>query len=74
MGARGLLEMTQSDLAAAVGLSEKALSYIESGKAIPRRNTLEKIRIALELRGIEFINGTGVKLKTAAAEHEGAAD
>ena len=68
MGARGLLEMTQADLAAAVGLSEKALSYIESGRAIPRRSTLDKIRTALELRGVEFINGTGVKLKSPPAE------
>lgn len=74
MGARGLLEITQGDLAAAVGLSEKALSYIESGRAIPRRSTLDKIRIALELRGVEFINGTGVKLKPAMTEHEPATD
>lgn len=58
VAARGLLEMTQEELAQAVGVTVTALSRIESGKAMPRSSTLEKIRQALENRGIEFTNGT----------------
>jgi len=74
LGARALLEITQDELAAAVGMSDRALYMIETGNAQPRQRTLAKLRAEFERRGIEFINGTGVKLKTAAAEHEGAAD
>lgn len=64
LGARGLLELKQEELAAAVGLSQRGLYMIETGNAIPRKKTLERLRSELERRGIEFINGTGVKLKT----------
>ena len=63
LGARGLLEITQLDLATSVGLSERAMNMIESGRAKPRKATLAKIRAELERRGIEFINGRGVLLK-----------
>ena len=68
LGARALLEITQEDLAAAIGISDRALYMIETGNAQPRRSTLAKLRAELERRGIEFINGTGVKLKDPAQD------
>ena len=68
LGARGLLEITQLDLATSVGISERAMNMIESGRAKPRKATLAKIRAELERRGIEFINGRGVMLKKPVTE------
>lgn len=69
LGARGLLEMSQAELAVAAGLSIQALNAIEQGKSIPRVSTSDKIRDALERRGIEFTNGgePGVKLRPSKA-------
>ena len=71
LGARGLLEITQLDLATSVGISERAMNMIESGRAKPRQATLAKIVSELERRGIEFINGRGVMLKKPALESRG---
>lgn len=61
--ARALLNLPQSQLAAAVGMLPPALARIESGRVKPRRATIAKIVTELERRGIEFINGRGVILK-----------
>ncbi len=74
MAARELLGLNQGQLAEAVGMLPQALSRIESGKVKPRRESLTRIIGTLERLGVEFINGTGVKLKTPPTEHEGAAD
>ena len=63
--ARGLLNrMTQRELAEAAGVSERAIAGFEAGETVPHNSTLQKIREALERRGIEFSNGgnPGVKL------------
>lgn len=74
--ARGLLNLHQADLAALVGMAREGIARIETGKVKPRRSNLDKIQRALMERGVEFINGTGVKLMTPAgenrAEHESA--
>lgn len=67
--ARFLLKMTQADLAAASGVSAKAIWDFEAGRRVPRRETIEKLREAFERRGIEFYNGDepGVRLRPSRA-------
>lgn len=73
--ARELLDITQRELVEALGINGTTLARIESAKRRTRESqALTMIVKELERRGIEFINGTGVKLKTPPAEHEGAAD
>jgi predicted transcriptional regulator len=67
--ARALLGWSQSDLAKESGVSEPTVARLESleGKLGGREITAEKIRAALEIAGIEFIDenggGPGVRLK-----------
>lgn len=61
-----MLEMLQSDLAAAAGLTQKALTSIETGASKARASTLERLRSALEDAGAIFIEtdvGVGVIVK-----------
>jgi predicted transcriptional regulator len=66
-GARAMLGLTQSDLAALAGISTTGLNNIESGATDPKASTLDAIRAALEKAGVEFIaengGGAGVRLK-----------
>lgn len=65
-GARGMLRMLQGDLAAAAGLTPKAMNSIETEASKPRAATLERIRAELEQRGVVFFEseeGKGVMLK-----------
>lgn len=65
-GARAMLGMLQGDLAAAAGISNKALTSIETGAAKPRASTLERLQAALEGAGANFIEseaGVGVMVK-----------
>jgi predicted transcriptional regulator len=63
--ARGLLNLTQADLASVAGISLPTVKRFESGRITP--DTREKIRAALERSGIDFIpengGGAGVRLK-----------
>lgn len=61
--ARELLNLTQRDLAAAIGMLQPMLARIEAAKVTPRIATLERIAAELERRGVEFLNGRGVILK-----------
>jgi len=61
--ARALIGWKQTELAEAANVSEMSIKNIERGSTDPRVSTLEAIRTALEAAGVEFINGTGVKLK-----------
>lgn len=61
--ARGLLKITQAELAAAAGLAEMTIFRFENGQADPHRASLEKIVNELERRGIEFTNGTGMGVR-----------
>lgn len=63
--ARALLDWTQLGLASASRLSLSTIVDFEK----QRRKTISEdakaaIRTALETAGVEFINGTGVKLRT----------
>ena len=66
-GARGLLDMTQSDLASKSGVSLGTVINFESGERQPIRAVMEAIRKALEDAGIEFIpeNGGGLGVRFA---------
>lgn len=65
--ARGLLAMSQGDLAKAVNLAGTSLGRIENGLVDPRSSTLARIQAALEARGVIFLpengGGAGVRLK-----------
>ena len=66
-GARGMLGMTQAELAAAAGMSTTALNNIERGAADPKASTLVAIQKALEAAGVVFVaengHGPGVRLR-----------
>ncbi len=64
VAARGLLQMTQDDLARASGVSLRTIIDFETEQRQPRKDTLAALREALEQRGIEFLNSgrPGVRL------------
>lgn len=76
--ARNLLKVTQVELATTLGTHAESLQRIEASERGRRRVSRLFIALVRELerRGIEFINGTGVKLKDPAqdgtARHESA--
>lgn len=55
--ARELLGITQGELATAAGVGLHTVVRFETGQAEPYPANLEKIRAALQRRGIEFLNG-----------------
>ncbi len=57
--ARALLDIRQSDLAAASGVSINTIRNIEAGTVVPRASTSAALRAALELRGVCFIDDQG---------------
>ncbi len=64
--ARALLDWTQDDLATESGLSKPAINTLERRLANPRVETMASIQKALERAGVEFTDGSGVKLRTSA--------
>lgn len=54
--ARELLDITQTELAEAAGISRATLAFLERNKHAPRKSTMEKLRVALFERGISFDN------------------
>ena len=60
--ARGLINMTQGDLAMDASVSKSVIVDFENGHRTPNRNNLAAIRRALEEAGVEFLD-SGVKLK-----------
>lgn len=71
-GARGLLGWSQSQLAEAAGLSLPTIKRTELETVNVSIEAREKLRIALEKAGVEFIaengGGPGVRLKRKAAK------
>ena len=71
-GARGLLDMNQSDLAEASGVSARTIQNFESGNRQPIQANLAALRAALEKAGVEFIaengGGPGVRLEKSKAK------
>lgn len=62
--ARALLNWSQSDLAKAAQMANSSIKNVENENTSARRETILQIKDALESNGIEFLPGSGVKLKT----------
>jgi predicted transcriptional regulator len=64
--ARGLVNWSRADLAAAAKTTERTIARLEDGDSQPRSSTVDAIRAALEAAGVEFIaengGGPGVRL------------
>jgi DNA-binding XRE family transcriptional regulator len=58
--ARGLIELTQTELAQAAGVSLETLRDFEAGRGQQTRSQVEAIRAAIKSAGIEF-TGEGVR-------------
>ena len=77
VAARGLLGWTQGQLAVAADVAIDTIVSWERGEHGPRAATVERVRRAIEERGVEFTNGgqPGVRYKAMpTAEHEGAGE
>ena len=61
--ARVLLRLTQQELADACGLARRTVAVLEKARKPMHPGTESRIREALEARGIEFLNGTGIGLR-----------
>jgi transcriptional regulator with XRE-family HTH domain len=66
--ARGLIDWSQTELAARSNLSESTIRDFEKGRRLPSPNNLAAIQRALEAAGVEFTNGDqpGVRLRKGA--------
>lgn len=62
--ARALLNWSQSDLARASHMANSSIKNIENENTSARRETILQIKDAFESNGVEFLPGSGVKLKT----------
>jgi predicted transcriptional regulator len=66
-GARAMLELTQTDLAKAAGISKTAVVDFETSLSKPKASTITSIQRALEDAGVIFVEengeGPGVRLK-----------
>lgn len=67
--ARGLLDLSQSKVAAAAHIGPATLSEFERNDRVPSYNNLQALRAALEAAGIAFVSanggGPGVRLHAA---------
>ncbi len=57
--ARGLLDWSQTELAAKSNLSESTIRDFEKGRRVPSTNNLAAIVRALEAAGVIFVPGNG---------------
>lgn len=65
--ARAALKWSTADLAKMAGVGVNTVNRFEDGQDA-RMSSVDKMRSALEAAGIEFINGTGVKLDSKVVE------
>ncbi|MGE3622956.1 MAG: helix-turn-helix domain-containing protein [Bdellovibrionales bacterium] len=61
--ARGLLEISSKELAEKVGITQATLSKIETEQVQPQERTLRSIAETLDMQGVEFLDGDGVKMR-----------
>jgi len=70
--ARALLSWSQADLARAANMATSSIKNIESESSSARKDTIAQIFGAFDLNGVEFMPGTGVRLKNdIVAVHDG---
>lgn len=71
-GARGMLGISQTELAEAASVSRQTIVDFERGARTPYTNNLTAIRRALEAAGVEFIpqNGGGPGVRLVSAHQE----
>src|SRR5690554_6676658 len=62
-GARGILGWSQQDLAQRTGISATSIGAIENNQTTPRESTIATIRKTFEDGGIEFLAGSGIRMK-----------
>ena len=65
--ARGLLNISQTDLAGLSGVSLRTITSFEAERRQMISANLNAVQTALERAGIEFIGDTGVQLKSSPA-------
>ena len=65
--ARGLLAMSQNELATAANVGNSTVRNFEAGRSVPVANNLTAIQKVLEAGGVEFIreNGGGAGVRWA---------
>lgn len=65
--ARGLVSMSQSELASAARVGDSTVRNFEAGRSVPVQNNLDAIQRALEAKGVQFIpengGGAGVRME-----------
>ena len=61
--ARGLLGWSGEQLAEKAGLTRPALSNIEGEKVTPNDSTISSIASVLDMNGVEFLEGDGVRIR-----------
>lgn len=61
--ARALLNWSQDDLANASGIARSSIKNIENDITTARKDTIHDIQVAFENSGIEFLPGSGVRIK-----------
>lgn len=70
--ARALLNWSQADLARAADMATSSIKNVESESSSARKDTMDQIHEAFDFNGIEFMAGTGVRLKNdIVAVHDG---
>ena len=70
--ARALLNWSQADLARAADMATSSIKNVESESSSARKETMDQIHDAFDYNGIEFMAGTGVRLKNdIVAVHDG---
>ncbi len=61
--ARALLDWSQDTLAKKAGVARATIKNIENGTTLPRMESAHAIRSTLECAGIEFLSGSGVRMR-----------
>lgn len=61
--ARALLNWSQDDLAKASGIARSSIKNIENDITTARKDTIYDIQLAFENCGVEFLPGSGVRIK-----------
>lgn len=57
---RALVQISQEDLAVRTGVPRSSIAEFEAGARQPRKETLQRLRRALEDAGVVFIEANGI--------------